>query len=454
MAGSGFTQSTSMNTIPNEILTLIFCHLVEDTALLHLALVCRRFKAVVEPLKYHTIKLYLGSPTSLEGLTDGKQHASNIHRFDHLVSTLSENIQLRGKVSQLSIEAFLHPDHEDFRSQNTLLDLIPALRSLTLRPPRPDLDISALLSLRNLELNFDPDGCGYDHYPSEPQLFFRHSMAYFSQVINLPNLRSLSVIGVSFCKADAIQNILSDHPRSSPIKYLRLMRNQDSRVGIIPHILRCIAALEQFTLETHREYMYEDSLHQNVAPSEIGLAVSQHEDSLIELNIALSDAASFPRSSLFGSLAAFGSLAGYSKLRRLAIPEEFLCAPTDQTYQETLPPSLEELQVQYSFGHEWGNPSGDTSLEYLRSSRRLERLLSTRKLFLPRFRRVACWDNHGDSWDQHGGCFSKHPDLMGRMCECEENIERLKAVSQGERIRFEFTSCPSWPNSPFGVEDA
>ena len=80
-----------------------------------------------------------------------------------------------------------------------------------------------------------------------------------------------------------------------------------------------------------------------IAPETIGQLIIPHASTLVQLEIAASDAAGFPSTSFIGSLA------GYPNLKRLAIPEPFLVAVEDEasTFLDVLPPNLEELQLQY-----------------------------------------------------------------------------------------------------------
>jgi hypothetical protein len=63
----------------------------------------------------------------------------------------------------------------------------------------------------------------------------------------------------------------------------------------------------------------------------------------VRLEIAASDSAKFSQTSLIGSLA------GYTKLKILAIPEPFLVITRSEfgTLPDVLPPNIEELQLQF-----------------------------------------------------------------------------------------------------------
>ncbi|KAG7001961.1 hypothetical protein G7Y79_00030g064940 [Physcia stellaris] len=163
-----------------------------------------------------------------------------------------------------------------------------------------------------------------------------------------------------------------------------------------------------------------------IAPVDLGEAVSQHADTLIELNIACSCAATYLVSSLFGSLI------GYRHLRRLAIPEPFLVSAAASTLDEAFPVSLEKIQLQYPMGYTQGY---DTARP-LRISR-LDRLAENKEQFLPKLKTLLWWDQHAPRWRTTGYGF-------------EREREGLYKVFAKKGVEFGIVNASSWCGTQFG----
>ena len=124
-------------------------------------------------------------------------------------------------------------------------------------------------------------------------------------------------------------------------------------------------------------------------PKIIGQIIRIHANTLVQLEIAASDAAGFP------STSRIGSLTGYSNIKRLAIPEPLLVVVHDEasTLVDVLPPNIEELQLQSPMPFTQG-------LDKDRATRikRLEQVAAAKLLRFPALRRVVWWAQPTECW--------------------------------------------------------
>lgn len=153
MADHKVSKETTIDDIPNEILSAIFSYLPEKKSLLQISLTSQRFNKIVERFSYNTIRLSLNSdPTAGPGLG-----------FDQLLSRLSTRPELQSYILSLEIGIAPASNDELFRGHNALLGRLPSLHTLALYPPPPDLSLAKIVSLRNLELTFHMD---FDYWPA------------------------------------------------------------------------------------------------------------------------------------------------------------------------------------------------------------------------------------------------------------------------------------------------
>lgn len=88
MADHKVFKGTTIDDIPNEILSAIFFYLPGKKSLLQISLTNQRFNKIVERFRYHTIRLYLNS-----GSTAGPGLG-----FDQLLSRLSTRPELQSYI--------------------------------------------------------------------------------------------------------------------------------------------------------------------------------------------------------------------------------------------------------------------------------------------------------------------------------------------------------------------
>ena len=421
MANYKVSKGPIINDIPNEIISNIFSYLTEKASLLQVSLTNQRFNKIVERFRYRTIRLSL----------DSNLATNPTHRFDQLVSHLSTRPELKSYI--LSVEIIISPAPHDevFKGHNALLDRLPSLHTLALHPPPPDLGLAKLVSLRTLELDFHMN---FDYwpastlerkqYPLDPM--WQRQMDLLSQCFQLPLLALLIIRDLDISKIKYVPLLLASGSRTSNITNLCILRTSDSWIGALPQILRSIAKLEYFTLEVYCDWDGGPGWQRGIAPADLGEALSQHTDTLIELNIACSYAAAYLDSSLFGSLLA------YRHLRRLAIPEPFFVSTATSTFDEVFPVSLEEIQLQYPMGLTQGY---DTARPHRIS--RLDRLAENKQQLLPKLKTLLWWDQHAHRWRTTGYGFQRER-------------ERLYKVFEKTGVKFGIIDAASWHDTPFG----
>lgn len=424
-------QASSLAKLPSEIISLVFSYLPTNRTLLLVALTCQRFRDLVEPFRYHTLKLSLKPPRVSHTGPESNQseRPSNIQQYTQLLSILSEKPYLRHYVARVSIDIRLHPWYEAFDAHYILLAMLPSsLTSLALSPPPPNLNLSNFSLLRQLKLDFQGDGYGYWHYQySNPICGFKPPLELFFGLLDLPCLQTLVVLGLALSEPEP-KTYFTKH-RASPIRTLRLLDTCDTEIGVLHQILGSIAALERFTLEIEAPWESEHMITHNMASDEIGVAVSQQASTLQELNIACSNAA------YFASTSSFGDLTNWSHLRRLAIPEPLICSPTQLSIDALLPQTLEDLQLQYPMGLNQGH-DGDRPTRV----NRLELLAERKHQRLPQLKRVIWWDQQFECWE---GTHYGH----------EDRVKGLEAVFEKRGTAFEFLSTPYWVATPMGKAD-
>ena len=418
---------------PDEILGAIFGHLPRR-CLVQISLTSRRFKSLALPYLYNHIRVSL-RPRRIhnESSEVDRSLPVNMHVFYHLVSMFRDNDTLQNIVRSLSLTVSYHPWYERLQEQNDLIQLLPRLRSLYLNPPPLDLVLSHHPLLDNLHLDFklafyawnavSPDA--YRELPDTPAL------EYLSRHLWYPSLRNLEAKNLSLSKIDGNTLLPTHRYRTSPITNLSLLQCSDVALGALPEFILSFKALQSFTLEL--EYPSETpwgTAHASTPPHEIGHSISIHRDTLVAMIVACSNGASFPRTSLFGTLAHF------TCLRRLGILEPLLVDKGDSNFHSLLPPSLELLQLQYPVefipGLQCpGNPEMPQRL------RRVKLLAEHKYLTLPSLKRVIWWDQPTALWPN-------------ATCLPASDMQSLADDFWSKGLKFEHLSSPFFEETPLG----
>lgn len=308
-------MASALTTLPNDILLEIFSPLSRED-LYNLALVSSRLVAPSQRLLWKSIDLRLRFPSRS---ADQSIVFGSLDIFTRLVKTLADSPNLGSFVSKLSISLWLHGQEKRVGDFSHILGLLPRLHQLSLSPPSFDFEISMLPSstLETLQLSFtdgrDLDEKGERQDPSE----------IIERVFWTPHLRTLLIDGLSFT-TEAGHLFPLERYRTSPITDLEFRSGGQEKIGYLTDMLSCVRALKRFTFEMHTPWEVSHAVAQGMEPAVLSQSIGLHASTLDTLEIAGSDAAEFPETSIFGSLA------GYPNLKRLAIPDELLLNVGDE----------------------------------------------------------------------------------------------------------------------------
>ncbi|KAG4433812.1 hypothetical protein IFR05_010694 [Cadophora sp. M221] len=263
---------------------------------------------------------------------------------------------------------------------------------------------------------------------------FHDPVEIIERVFWAPHLRRLLVDGIFSFTPELSTLFPSSRHRTSAITDLELRWAGQEKLGCLPNILACIKELKRFTFEIHTPWEVSDSNARGMEPAVLGEMTGIHASTLETLEIAGSDVAEFPHTSLFGSLAR------YPNLKRIAIPDELLVVVRNEnsTLVDVLPPKLEVLQLQFAMLLMQG-PDRDRSLRV----NRLLQLAAAKEARFPALRRVIWWCQPSDCWYGDGSRYGPSSDM-----------DDLKAAFQEVDVEFDFISGSYFEDSPFGGEES
>ena len=403
------------------------------------------FKSLIEPVAYHTISLRLPA-----GEVEGHDHRMrgsclepSCHRFDTLTNVLTEFSYLRRFVTNLHLGTWRSPDGSVIRDYNAFIQLVPAIKELSLNPPFLNLNLFLLENLRVLCFDFRYywEGCKYDTHDHMPDgITPVQPLDVVAQHFWAANLRVLQLEDLYWNDSN---NLFRRHSegryRTSPITDLRLLRVCYADVGSLPEMLLSVKTLKRFTFEAVRRGHRPDlgpKSNLSMAPIEIGKALRLHAISLVVLIIAGSGQGRFPKNVLIESLDSFVSL------RRLGIPETFLVLEHDLRIHERLPPRIEELQLQTSFDYPVILRQDDP--DRLFRIKMLECLARNKSNFLPSLKWMVWWW-HDMSFTESAVYFAD---------EAKYRLGFLTGIFEEVDVDFEFSRKSIFDRTPFGrMED-
>ena len=427
MSSNHGRTSPGIDSFPNEILENIFIHVPGQQNRLQVSLVCRSFWTAAQPVLYRDIDLRIKPTTRGCGPMSTKFDRGNIRIINDLVQLLDTNSGLQNKVKSLSIVVLHHSWYESFEDQSALIEKVPCLRSLDLNPPPPyKLDLSRH-TIDSLRLSFEE--FHYSSNETDPAKMVS-TMEHVSRYFWHHSLRNLEINSVGFRKLNQSCFFPKDKMRTSPITHLRILDCDDGAQGIFPDILRCVKSLQSLMFEINIPWDASHDYPHGVLPNELGYSMNDHADTLVELVIACSDDASFSTWSLFGSLAHF------TRLKRLGIPEIFLVSQEDESFHQLLPSNLETVQLQHPMGRTQDN------LDPFRTRRvnRLKRLAENQQRVLPRLKRFIWWEQQPECW-------------TGTQYGPASDMQELMEVYHKIGVMFEFLSSPFFDLTPLAMDN-
>ena len=423
------SMASPLLILPNDILLDILDPLSQED-LCNLALVSSRFTGPAQRVLYRSISLVLWPPSKPGHPSPTKASPGNLHIFTRLVNNLSQNLQIRPYISTLSLEVIRGSSYVQFTDHESLLNLAPNLQSLRLKPPLVHFQLSnlSLPCLETLRLDF-----GYSLDQQElPTSEQKHPLEILAQQFWVPHLRRLYASGLSFTQKMSIL-FPPDRQMTATITNLQFCSANGDDLGCLPNILLCVKALQSFTLEFFMPWKPSHVATHGIPPNKIGQMLHGHAETLVRLEIAAnwSDTADFPTSLI-------GSLACYSYLRRLAIPEPFLVVVGNEasTLVDVLPPNIEELQLQIPLLLTQGWDKNRAT-----RIRRLDQLAAAKSVRFPTLRRVI-W------WSQPAECCGGIQDWP------VEDMYHLTTAFEKFDVKFEWLWTPYFHETLFKLENA
>lgn len=443
--------------LPNELLILILSNVHGQSQLAKIALLSKRFKAVVDLLLYRHISLdveYSAKDLHNTRIVNRYSHTKipSFQPFDRLIDTFSLNPDLAQQVRTLSLKVRRRLWYKLFAADIRLLNLLPELRTLSLSPPPFHSGIPHNnWTLSSLRLDFSHVT---DHYNEEHDwLQIGVPLRILASYLWLPNLRKVQVERVLFTpNFDETRYLL---PGGSSVEDLRFLKCREQKSDlVVAAFLRSIKHLRRFVFEVSALSF------RNAQPGSKGgafeTALSEHRETIEELGIATSEGAPVIRWEL-------GPLTQWSSLKRLAVPCFLILGISSGTRRlyEMLPPLLEELQIEHPTVHDnwtllqmtrWLHMASASSrtdcYESMVDAARarditdMQRLAEIKECCVPRL-------NHVIWWDQKAECTaSGNP--VHRIDASLAGLIGLFSAFEKVDVKFEWVTEPSFKDTPFG----
>jgi hypothetical protein len=406
-----------LTDLPNELLTEIFSHLPCDRGLTHVALVSHRFTDLVKPFIYRTITFNPRKKCSHQAAAIDYY----CEVFNNIIHRLSQDSILRSYVRNLSW--FFSGSHP-FADEGVirLFNVLPGLQTLAINRPTSSALLVKQTHLESVVLNPGQFRC--DKPDVAARSFTRIVQAAIAQYLSLPSLRHLDVDFFTYDLGQHTHFVPQNLEHISQITSLGYHRYWTESMSSVSGILFATKSLQRLTIDVEMATGLVNANRIATSLGSLGCSLRFHATSLTELNIAFSAGVVIPDSLLEHGLVHFCSL------RRLAIPERLLVNPSDQSLHQTLPPGLEELQLQYI--------SHGTKEERKAQRERLRKLAENKRVYSPSLRRLVRWDHN---WSYE----FRHPSL-----DRAEKI--LDAISFFDtfHIAFERVWEGVFVNTPFG----
>jgi hypothetical protein len=211
----------------------------------------------------------------------------------------------------------------------------------------------------------------------------------------------------------------------------------EEKVGCLPDIVLSVKSLERFTLDICTVWEGADWSTSVMTPGTIGQFLRIHASTLVQLEIASSDAAEFPGTALTGGLT------GYPNIKKLAVPEPFLVVVEDEesTLVDVLPPNIEELQLQFPMRFMQGEDR-DRAVRI----KRLEQVAAVKHIRFQALRRVIWWSQPAECWDD--------ADSNGLRYGPVSDMEHLRGTFIKVNVKFEWLCTALFENTPFRHKDS
>ena len=371
--------------LPNEILEMIFSYIPLGSVLMEVAVRCRRFKALVMPVWYRTIRLRADfmlnssySPSRPGELPPGLVSEPNGR-------TLRSYPDFCKHVQHLSLNVLNGNWYTNAGGHQKLLRLLPNLKELSLNPAPKHYNFLMSDQLTTMRFYF-PYDFRHSWTPDWPTPFD------LNEYVSKPTLRRLQFTNAH--KPNSYPKVHTGNPSSSTITDLRFVNWHIEDVTILGSVLASMKELKHFILEASGRLPNHPfgQPGEGLGPHDFGLLLEPQKQCLKELILGYSDEAYDSRHFPLRASPVIGSLSTYCALRRLAIPEPFLVLPNDSSIHQLLPPCLEELQIQIPddripLTNRQLGPSKLPPSHIMR----MKELARNKREFVPRLKRVVWW---------------------------------------------------------------
>ncbi|KAL8786065.1 MAG: hypothetical protein Q9195_008380 [Heterodermia aff. obscurata] len=411
-------------SLPNEVLVNIFSLLSGPRTFVHLARVCKQFNAVVRPFQYRSIELSIVDPPVIE---PGKAS-----KFDRLQEILDADDLLRRKAATLSVTVLGCNWIGWCGPTVKLVHTLPYLQSLRLSPPPVKLKLHGHTVLHSLYLDFKYYSL---YFWIKTQWLAIPHPRFLSSFFWLPSLRNL------YTKSLDLQFMFPHHRftkkpekhyRASPVTTLRLRDGATQNIDTLPDMIQSIRALNILTLELNLPCQSESI---NGIPMRSFIAsLASHTDTLVELIIAPSNMAQFPRDFVLGN-----TLKRFTSLQRIGIPETFLAYPPKRPLCEFLPSSLVVVQMQYPMTFD-SDIDREIQEEHPDRILRLLALAAHKTEHHPSLTRFIWWE--------------QQPLHMAiKSYGNRADFQNLKKELGTKEVEFTFVSSPFYAGTPLAAEE-
>ncbi|KAJ5089356.1 hypothetical protein N7532_008040 [Penicillium argentinense] len=396
--------------LPTEILSVIFSYIPDSGCLVQIMQVCRLFRDMIEPILYRSMHLQLPLTSTSR---DSRGGTYNLGHLAGLIDALSARPQHSRLVKILYLQLD-DPKGLDCSYKIKISNLFPHLQELSLSPPSPHLDLTGMLFLKYLRLNFGDMA----DYPQPVQLILHHFW--------IPTLRILQIEYLELESQWVDLDPLQRH-QTSPIIDLRIhaLTDVDQSIGILTSLLNSVKSLKRFTLDAELDAVISHMVHDWLSLDAILCALRFHADTLEDIFIAASDGSSIRRTTPTWSIMLFSSL------RKLAIPISCLEYCKGSNCDFALPPKLEELQLQQQECYE------EISVWYS-CYEGLKALAKRKRDGFPELRLIVWWTQMSIAWFESSKRLPIPP--IGTLIRTFEEVDVL----------FSWITHPVFKGSPFG----
>ncbi|MCJ1394336.1 hypothetical protein MMC18_007214 [Xylographa bjoerkii] len=427
----------TIEKLSNEVLMLMFSYLPHNKDLVQIALVSTRFRDCVEPFLYRLINALIPC-TRL----DEKPHTwfrsqmADIHGRSLMATTqsLEKNSHLIRYVAAIDIATCYCGHSESLLACERLLNLVPNLKELSLRPSQEDLNISKLKSLEVLRIGHSV----YVVIQWNSQISdWVDPMVFLARHFWMPSLRRLEIGAGFFSRYVGYHYFPKTRHRTSSITDLCINDNNyecysSFIANFLPDICQTAKALQRIILETDEPGDHEPAgwLAKDEYLQIIERAIQPHYDTLTDLFLV----GLFPCD---GGDTESLDVVSFRHLKKLAIPLRYLALPGHYneilTPSPRLPPSIEELQLQF-----------DANADCEDTRQAMECFAESKQTVIPALSVVIEWVQirKDSNFNGHGkGCF---------VCQRDRHRSIFKEVD----IKYEMILQENFSGTPLGKTSA